>query len=124
MVILSDVALRSMVTEATANSLPHPLMVDDSVLRLSPAFDGPQHDESGGIAYRFGARAIRDPNIAAPLHVTVYDRYAAHTVLKEGVPGPYRPEALKNHPMTRQPAPPPPGNTVPASTRGPALPER
>ena len=110
---LSDISLKWMLDEA--RSLPHPLLADDTYLRLAPSVDGMQHDErkmmvadwprwvqkAGRLVLgdkRFGwAEGFRkiDPN--APLHPSVIERFDLKGVLHYDEVAPYRPELLRNH---------------------------
>jgi hypothetical protein len=110
---LSDVTLSWMVEEAT--SLPHPLIVDSSVLNLYPSSAGPQHDERESfidrqpawltkLALMFMPRSkfgwpegFRQPPNNAPLHPSVLERFARERVLIYGSNIPYRPANLRAH---------------------------
>ncbi|WP_041864900.1 DUF2235 domain-containing protein [Sphingomonas sp. MM-1] len=108
---LSDISLQWMLEEA--RSVPHPLLVDDSRLRLFPSAAGLQHDEVAGMAdtirartpapLRWLTRALtwkverRQPIETATLHPSVEERFELPSVPRQGGEGPYRPEALRNH---------------------------
>jgi len=110
---LSDIALSWMVEEAI--SLPQPVLVDRSVLKLYPDSAGPQHDERKAFVsacpgwlvraallfmaprsfgWREGYRRIPEDAI---LHHSVLERFARPGVLIHGDMVPYRPRALKTH---------------------------
>jgi hypothetical protein len=114
---LSDIALMWMVQEAL--SLPHPIHVDPSVLKLFPDPAGPQHDEREAFigacprwlvrlclqfcrrsqfGWREGHRAIPAD---APLHPSVIERFRLPGVLDHGEMVPYRPHALREHVAVR-----------------------
>lgn len=100
---LSDIALEWMVDAAT--SIPHPIQVDRSVLRLYPASEGMQHDECKvGIkwitrwtskTWKRAARELPDPD--STLHPSVLERFSLPEVLHYDVMEPYRPVALAKH---------------------------
>lgn len=99
---LSDNALQWMLEQA--KELPQPLLVDDSVLRLYPSADGPQHDECKrgfpGIWSKFGLKwnkKLRPIRTDAPLHPSVIARFEAGDVLQFDELKPYRPEQLREH---------------------------
>ncbi len=110
---LSDIALKWMLDEAL--SLPEPILVDRSYLKLSPSAAGMQHDERKMwivnmpawlrfLGRRFlgeermtWAKGIRMIVRDAPLHPSVIERFQLAAVLLYDVSGPYRPEALRNH---------------------------
>jgi uncharacterized protein (DUF2235 family) len=115
---LSDIALAWMVGEAT--KLPHPIHVDQSVLRLYPDCTGPQHDERESfiaalpdwvvrlalrwiardrLGWRYGCRSVPTD---APLHPTVIERLKLEGVLVYGEERAYRPEALEHHEVARR----------------------
>jgi hypothetical protein len=96
-------------------SLPHPVRIDHSVLKMYPDNAGAQHDERkaflsacpywvtrcaallvgpGNFGWREGHRKI--PHDAL-LHPSVYERLAIHAVLIHGDLIPYRPHALRHH---------------------------
>jgi hypothetical protein len=143
---LSDISLSWMVEEAT--SLPQPIHVDRSVLRLYPDSAGPQHDERKAFfsscpawvlnwivpligrrhfGWREGHRQI-PPD--ALLHPSVLERFKRSGVLIYGDVLPYRPRALRKHRDVRGYWPPPkprsPGSPAaraaspPAESRRPA----
>ena len=112
---LSDIALAWMVQEA--RSLPSPILIDHSVLRLYPDSGGPQHDERAAFiaacprwlvwcslwfvkeknfGWREGHRQV--PHDAV-LHPSVIERFRRPAVLKHGRLAPYRPQALRRHPQ-------------------------
>ena len=108
---LSDVALKWMIDEA--RSVPAPLLVEDSRLRIFPSAGGVQHDEIAGMADLIRQRTpallrrltrglswkaqLRDPVAAATLHPSVGERFGLESVVRQGGEGPYRPEALREH---------------------------
>lgn len=108
---LSDIALQWMVNEA--RSVPDPLVIDDSRLRIFPSSAGVQHDEIAGMADLIRQRTpallrrltqrltwkaeLRDPVAAATLHPSVEERFGLESVVRQGGGGPYRPEALRSH---------------------------
>jgi uncharacterized protein (DUF2235 family) len=104
---LSDISLKWMVDQAT--SLPHPLLVDPSRLHLFPDSAGMQHSEVESMRESYPswwpkswrwtwAQVPRDVNIEAPLHSTVFDRFAHERgVLHYGLRSPYRPANLREH---------------------------
>ena len=110
---LSDIALVWMVQEVL--SLPHPIHIDASVLKLFPDPAGPQHDEREAFmaacpgllvdmclrvydrrkfGWREGHRVIP---VDALLHPSVLERLALPGVLDHGDIVPYRPHALREH---------------------------
>ena len=114
---LSDIALAWMVEEAI--SLPDPIHIDPSVLKLFPDSGGLQHDERkvaialapgwlAGLAFRCGLekyflwregqRRIPDD---AELHPSVLARFKRPAVLVHDDMIPYRPEALRRHRLVR-----------------------
>ena len=111
---LSDIALDWMVQEAT--SLPAPIRIDASVLKLYPDSRGTQHDERKAFVsacpawltrcalwfidhrdfgWREGHRQV-PPD--AHLHPSVHERFQFSGVLVHGDIVPYRPRALRKHP--------------------------
>jgi uncharacterized protein (DUF2235 family) len=134
---LSDISLSWMVEEAT--SLPHPIHVDISVLKLYPDSAGPQHDERKALlascpgwvlrwvvplvgrrnfGWREGHRRIPDD---ALLHPSVMERFKRPGVLIYGDIAPYRPRALRRHRDLRSFWPPPaprPGQPPSARRKG------
>lgn len=108
---LSDIALKWMLEEAL--SVPDPLLVDPTRLRIFPSPGGVQHDEVAGMADTVRARTPRPlraltrrlswkvehrrPKIDATLHPSVAERFALESVPHQGGDGPYRPEALRQH---------------------------
>jgi hypothetical protein len=114
---LSDIALAWMVEEAA--SLPEPIIVDHSLLRLYPDSAGAQHDERKAFVsacpnwlargallfiprrdfgWREGYRSIPDD---AELHPTVLERFKRNAVQVHGDMVPYRPRALRRHNQVR-----------------------
>jgi uncharacterized protein (DUF2235 family) len=110
---LSDIALQWMVEEA--QGMPHPILVDPSLLRLWPSSAGPQHDERKStlaqmpqwlvsllsrflppnkIGWTEGLRSVPED---APLHPSVLERFEHPGVLAYDVTAPYRPQALRRH---------------------------
>jgi hypothetical protein len=115
---LSDISLKWMVDQA--QSLPEPILVDASYLRLNPFHGGMQHDERkmtladmwgwvrvlGELVLgkdRLGwAKGIRHIDPHAPLHPSVLDRFQLPSVLLYDEVAPYRPEALSDHSKVKQ----------------------
>jgi hypothetical protein len=102
-----------MVEEAA--SLPEPIAIDHSLLRLFPDSNGAQHDErkvftsacpswlvrgallfvaARNFGWREGHRKIPEDAI---LHPTVLERFKRHAVQVHGDMMPYRPRALRRH---------------------------
>ncbi len=112
---LSDIALGWMLDEA--RSVPHPLIVDDTRIRLFPSADGVQHDEIAGMSDTVRSRSPfwlrrltrsitwkiqrRDPKDIATMHPSVSERFALESVHRQGTDGPYRPAALRTHELFR-----------------------
>lgn len=103
---LSDIALYWMVEEA--RSVLHPILVDDSKLRLYPNIAGPQHCEVQAMLdsfpwwwpkrLRIGWPAkVRPIDPEATLHPSVLRRFELDRVLQCGVRKPYRPDGLRHH---------------------------
>ncbi len=97
---LSDITLDWMA--GAARNVPNGIEVDETVLRSYPSADGPQHDECksgiGGdprLRWQVGYRKV-DPG--AILHSSVLKRFTFPEVLNYDTRGPYRPEALRDHP--------------------------
>jgi uncharacterized protein (DUF2235 family) len=111
---LSDIALAWMLQES--RSLPTPILVDFSVLKLYPDCGGAQHDERKAffsalpkwalqaalwfvspkdLGWREGHRQIPDD---AVLHPSVVERFRRPAVLAHGDMLPYRPLPLRRHP--------------------------
>jgi hypothetical protein len=95
---LSDGALNWML--AAASIIPDGLKHDGSVLGPWPNASGPQHDEQAGSFFKKGLRAL--PTDAAgvaraPMHKSVYARFAAPAVLIFDQMGLYRPSNLRTH---------------------------
>jgi hypothetical protein len=98
-----------------AMSLPQPVHVDHSLLRLHPDFAGMQHDERQaflaawpnwlreGLRWLVGGRNFgwreghRQIAPEAELHPSVRDRFELAAVLIHGKMAPYRPKALRGH---------------------------
>jgi hypothetical protein len=120
---LSDIALTWMLEEAA--SLPEPIVVDHSLLRLYPDGTGPQHDErkafisacpgwlvrlallfipARDFGWQEGHRRVPDD---AVLHPTVLERFKRPAVQVHGDLVPYRPRALRKHPEVCGYYPPP-----------------
>jgi uncharacterized protein (DUF2235 family) len=111
---LSDIALAWMVQEAM--SLPQPVRIDHSVLKLHPDCAGMQHDERQAFlsacpywlrrsasffvgAKNFGWReGHRRISRTAEIHPSVRERCELAAVLNHGKMAPYRPTALRRHP--------------------------
>ena len=97
---LSDISFGWMVEEVAA--LPSALLIDKSLLQLSPGPTGMQHDErKSSWVFRIGKQKLRDPATDAPLHPSVLDRFRAPAVLQHDEKRPYRPEALRDHSLTK-----------------------
>jgi uncharacterized protein (DUF2235 family) len=92
---LSDIALRWMVE--AAQSAPGNLQLDNNVLRTYPSALGMQHDETRSLAFRFAKKIDRKINPEAIVHPTVYERFAAPSVLQFDLHQQYRPEGLRAH---------------------------
>lgn len=101
---LSDIALQWMVDEA--QSLPHPLKIDERRLNVYPSATGMQHCEVESIrdAYprwwpqkwrKTWREKLRLAVLGAPVHASVEERFAAPVILKSGKLQPYRPESLR-----------------------------
>jgi hypothetical protein len=100
---LSDISL-SWMTEA-ACTVRGGIKVDQSILHRYPSADGMQHDERKvgfpiltswlRLTWQGAQRDIKDPN--APLHDSVYGRFALPGVLQYESVLPYRPEGLRLH---------------------------
>jgi T6SS, Phospholipase effector Tle1-like, catalytic domain len=100
---LSDISL-SWVADA-ATTIREGIKIDRSVLQLYPCADGMQHDERKvgfplltswlRLTWQGTQRQIGDPN--APLHDTVYRRFALPGVIHYDSVHPYRPEGLRGH---------------------------
>ncbi len=135
---LSDIALAWMTQEAM--SLPRPIHIDYSVLKLFPDHSGLQHDERAALLaacprwlLRFCLRFVDRKNFGwreghrrippdAPLHPSVLERFKLPGILVHGDMVPYRPHALRHHLAVRgfwgrgQPDTPPnaePGHSPP-----------
>jgi uncharacterized protein (DUF2235 family) len=115
---LSDIALAWMVQEIM--SLPQPVRIDHSLLKMHPDCAGVQHDEreaflsdcprwlkrsaqwlvgSRNFGWREGRRRI---SLGAQLHPSVRERFELSCVLMHGKMRPYRPEALRHHPAVSE----------------------
>ncbi len=103
---LSDIALNWIVGEAS--DALHPILVDESKLRLYPAVDGPQHCQVEALRdsfpswwpkrFRFSWTAEPRKIISeATLHPSVLRRFELKEVLHCGIAKPYRPESLREH---------------------------
>ncbi len=99
---LSDISLKWMVEQAT--SVPNPIVVDWDKLHLYPDPLAPQHSEV--FAQQHGSWWKRRPawrsapryiDIKGDLDPSVFERFAAASVLDCDLKAPYRPEALKCH---------------------------
>ena len=103
---LSDIALQWMIEQA--KEVPHPIHINESVLRLYPSATGPQHDECkkrfpglwGALGFKWPVK--HRSLLIAPLHPSVLERFAAPAVLQYDVMMPYRPEALREHVLVKQ----------------------
>ena len=134
---LSDIALGWMVEEAA--SLPEPIVIDHSLLRLFPDGTGAQHDErkafisacpswlvrlallvvrSRDFGWREGYRRIPED---APLHPTVLERFKRPAVQVHGDMIPYRPRALRKHRDVNGYYPPPRAPAPRAATPAPRI---
>ncbi len=88
-----------------ATTIRDRIKIDRSVLQLYPSADGMQHDERKvgfpvltswlRLTWQGKQRDIRDPN--APLHDSVYQRFALPGVIHYDSVLPYRPEGLRRH---------------------------
>ncbi|RXD05819.1 DUF2235 domain-containing protein [Sphingomonas sp. UV9] len=112
---LSDIALGWMLEEAS--SVPGPLIVDRSRIRIFPGANGVQHDEIAGMSDTVRSRTPgflrryirsltwkgkeRDPKDTATMHSSVSERFALESVPRQGCDGPYRPDALRRHELFR-----------------------
>jgi uncharacterized protein (DUF2235 family) len=95
---LSDIALQWMIESASDGLGEQGLIVDRSVLRLSPSPTGMQHDETRSLAFRLAGKTERTPVPDAPLHPSVSERFHHEPGVQQyDVVSPYRPEALRNH---------------------------
>jgi uncharacterized protein (DUF2235 family) len=91
---LSDITLGWMVETAAAIGLK----VDAAYLRLFPDIAGPQHDETQrSFVFSLARKVTRIPDMDAPLHSTVLDRFKLPAVLQYDQMLPYRPEGLRYH---------------------------
>lgn len=90
---LSDIALKWML--ASMSIVPNGLKHDSTVLNLHPDSIGRQHDEQAGSWLNLGTRTIRDSK--SPIHKSVYQRFAAKSVLLFDHISPYRPKNLCEH---------------------------
>jgi hypothetical protein len=100
---LSDISLSWMVDAAT--TVRDGVRINRTELRLYPATDGMQHDERKvgfpiltswlRLTWQEKQRNIGDPN--APLHDSVYQRFALPGVVHYDTVQLYRPEGLRSH---------------------------
>ena len=100
---LSDVSLTWMADAAI--TVRDGIKIDKSALQLYPSPDGMQHDERKvgfpvltrwlRLTWQGKQRNIADPN--APLHGSVYERFALPGVTHYDAERPYRPEGLRLH---------------------------
>ncbi|MGE0241145.1 MAG: DUF2235 domain-containing protein, partial [Parvibaculaceae bacterium] len=97
---LSDIALKWMADEATALG-DESLKIDASVLGLSPASDGKQHDATRSLLFRLAGTSDRRLVSKAVTHASVAERFAIASpgVLQHDVTALYRPEPLRRHPQ-------------------------
>ncbi|MGA1799337.1 DUF2235 domain-containing protein [Sphingomonas sp. 4RDLI-65] len=111
---LSDIALGWMVEQLRGALGDHVVILDDR-LTTSPDALALQHSERIGTLYPQPAwlrrltgdrltwgKGVRDVDVKARLHPTVYDRLAAATVPQMDRVAPYRPEALNDHAAARR----------------------
>jgi len=103
---LSDHSLAWMLEQL--REVPDPALIDEAVLRVYPASDGPQHDECRkgfpGIWKRLGFKWTarkRDIPPEAPLHPSVLERFATTEILDYDILAKYRPESLRQHASVR-----------------------
>jgi uncharacterized protein (DUF2235 family) len=108
---LSDIALQWMVKQAT--EIPDPIIVDANKLHTFPDFTGMQHCEICSVrdAYPswFPARwrlswneGVRDGVTLSSCDPSVLKRFDLPVIYKLGVPGKYRPEALRGEPSLKK----------------------
>ena len=108
---LSDIALNWVVGEAT--SVLHPILIDESKLRLYPSVDGPQHCQVASLrdsyprwwphAWRWSWTAEPRKIVSnATLHPSVLRRFELSEVTHCGAVSAYRPESLRHHQDLRQ----------------------
>ena len=100
---LSDVSLTWMADAAI--TVRDGIKIDKSALQLYPSPDGMQHDERKvgfpvltrwlRLTWQEKQRNIADPN--APLHDSVYERFALPSVIHYDAARPYRPKGLRLH---------------------------
>jgi uncharacterized protein (DUF2235 family) len=90
---LSDISLEWMLEAATDVGLKY----DESVLKLYPDANGPQHDEARSSLFRFFPKILRHIEPDAPLHESVLERFKATEILDHDTMKPYRPENLRTH---------------------------
>lgn len=95
---LSDIAFDWMINAARSVGLKY----DPTVLRLYPDPFGMQHDETRGLVFRMARKKRRRIKNDAPLHPSVFARFAADTVQHYDVITAYRPENLKEHDQLAQ----------------------
>lgn len=100
---LSDIALQWMIDEAT--SIPFPIEIDNTKLKIYPSVEGQQHCEVERVKERLGAFSKRVGWSSAPrkiasgaeLHPTVLERFKLPRVRHFTAWAPYRPESLRHH---------------------------
>jgi hypothetical protein len=80
---------------AAASIIPHGLKHDQTVLRLHPDPDGPQHNEQKNSWLTFGLRKL--PSTKAIMHKSVYRRFEAAAVVLFDTTGKYRPVNMDEH---------------------------
>ncbi len=90
---LSDIALKWML--ASMSIVPNGLKYDSTVLNLHPDPNGRQHDEQAGSWLKLGTRIILDSK--SPIHKSVYQRFAAKSVLLFDHMSSYRPKNMCEH---------------------------
>jgi hypothetical protein len=95
---LSDISLGWMVNEA--RRCVHPILVDETYLKLYPDCAGMQHDErkSSRVPWKLG---LREVPAGAFLHPSVFDRLALAEVLNYDTLGKYDPEPLRGRTYNR-----------------------
>lgn len=100
---LSDVALQWMLDQLF--ELPHPMIIDQDKLHLFPSPTGMQHSEVDEVLERYPAWVPKKLRISwsetpridargAPLHASVFERFALPAVAHCGEMRPYRPRTL------------------------------
>ena len=103
-----------------AMSLPHPVFVDRTYLKLSPDSAGMQHDERKATISRMWPlivwcaglfmdrkhlgwpEGLRKIPSGAPLHPTVLERFGQPAIVAYDDLVLYRPEVLRNHEMVKK----------------------